>query len=666
MTQSHPEQFLSRFFSPPNTVWPNRDQQHRVAASLAPFLEALTMRDECPVVLPRREQSWPAAVYYVVCWDTGHAGRVRPLVEAAVAHSWCPFDGRVAHLNHRDPIEASILDLVGAGTTFVLRPTPDTAGRAYNAMKRMIESLRGQPLRVPTRVRPTGRMLREFELALANGSAETSATLLSEIEAFGGISHENVAYLQIRRLARLGQDRAILAHGALPTIVYSEPPSAVREAVLGAWARTTLNFPLTTANLADAVDAVREAQPDVAMLVDGRLAISSDRDAATVGGLVAAARGDMALATVLAATAAISPDVRSILLPDTAPISLSPDDDIAATEAEIDATAVDVGTEDESVRVEFEDQSPVVDSWLAWVHGLATALSPELSLEDSTGWTPAWMDDAKLADAIDDLPQIATDGLISGVAAFLEADDLNHPAMKTAAALLRQYMVAERFGPNDLGAICALLEIFLRASPAGGPYSDMLSDLRSYAPQWVAASAAPRVLDIADVVASGPNADPDEREAFVAALVAPLHHLRHRLSPALRRLASLVANDVGLTLTWDDEESTVSEESGIITGRVHILLYSLDTGCLARVQKAVALQWPSSLVHISSDKVGNPALRQHSRNADLIVMATRRAAHAATGFITENASKGVIRYADGSGSASMMRAVECGVGELLA
>jgi hypothetical protein len=66
-------------------------------------------------------------------------------------------------------------------------------------------------------------------------------------------------------------------------------------------------------------------------------------------------------------------------------------------------------------------------------------------------------------------------------------------------------------------------------------------------------------------------------------------------------------------------------------------------------------------VHTSADKVGNPALRQHARNADLIVMATRRAAHAATGFITDAASNALIRYADGSGSASMMRAVESGI-----
>ncbi|MBP2210851.1 hypothetical protein JOJ87_001195 [Rhodococcus ruber] len=506
-------------------------------------------------------------------------------------------------------------------------------------------------------------MLREFELALVNGSAETSATLLSEIEAFGGISHENVAYLQIRRLVRLGQDRTVLEHGALPTIVYSDPPSMVREAILGSWARVSLQLPLTNANATDAIDAIRNAQPDIAMLVDDGLAKTSDRDVATVGVLVAVARGDSALARVLAASARIDPAVLSALLPDAA--LSSPTEGTAAIETECDATAAHVDIVTPSTQLEIDRQSLGVDSWLAWVRGLETTPSPEPAFEYSQNWAPAWVVDAELADAVDDLPQIATDGLLSGVAAFLESDDLNHPAMNTAAALLRHYMVAERFSPNDLGAICALLEIFLRGSPSKDTYSDMLSDLRSYAPQWVAASAAPRVLDIADVVASGPNTDPEERKTFVAALIAPLHHLRHRLSPALRRLASLIANDVGLRLAWTDEKSKVVEESGSPTQRIHILLYSLDTGCLARVRKAADLQWPSGRVHVSSDKVGNSALRQHARNAELIVIATRRAAHAATGFITENAGKGLIRYADGSGSASMMRAVEDGITELL-
>lgn len=646
MTGLTPEELLSRFYSPPNTTWPRTDPQQPAPAALQPFLEVLHRRGECPLVLPRRDKSWPADTYYVICWDTAHAGRLRPLIEAAVAHNWCPFDGRVAYLKPDDPVEASILDFVGPGTTFLLRPEPETALRAYTAIKRLVDSLRVLPLRQPNLARPVGRMLREFELALANGSADSSAKILHEIETLGGISHENLAYLQIRRLARLGQDSALLTHGSLPTIVYSEPPLLVREAVLAAWARVNLDLPLTSANLADAVDALGRADPDVALLVDARLRKAGDPYAIAVGALVAVARGDAALAADLLATGAIPAEVFSGLLPGPEFVALV--DETAETEAE----------------GEVVETPTLIGSWLAWVQQLETLHAPDLDLDQTRDWAPAWTIDAELAGAIDGLPQTATDALLSGVAAFLETDDPNHPAAKTAKALLNHFLISERFGPIDLGAICSLLEIFLRASPPIAQYRDVLDDLQSYAPQYVAPNAAGRVLDIADVVTSGPIGEAEARTSFVAALVLPLHQLQRKLSPALRRLASLVTGDVGLDIAWVDEKLSEAGESGIETLSAQVLIYSLDEGCLARVEKAAELQWPSVKVRASFDKVGNPALRQHARNADLIVIATRRAAHAATGFITENADKALIRYADGSGSASMIRAVESGLIEI--
>lgn len=194
-----PDDFVSRFFGPPNGIWPNADPNHQIVSTIGPFLSALTKRGECPAILPRRDLVALPTHLYVICWDTAHAGRVRSLLEAAVAHHWCPFDGRVARLDPTDPVERAILDLVGQGTTFVLRPTQKTANPTFRALQRMVGTLGATSLRTPTAARPVGRMLREFDLALASGAAETSLTLLKEIEGFGGISHENVAFLQIRR-----------------------------------------------------------------------------------------------------------------------------------------------------------------------------------------------------------------------------------------------------------------------------------------------------------------------------------------------------------------------------------------------------------------------------------------------------------------------------------
>ena len=83
----------------------------------------------------------------------------------------------------------------------------------------------------------------------------------------------------------------------------------------------------------------------------------------------------------------------------------------------------------------------------------------------------------------------------------------------------------------------------------------MLSDVRAFAPQWVAISTATRTLDIADVVAYGPAGDIAARSDFVAALLSPLNLQKRRLPVSLRRLASLVTDDLSLDFDWTIAES---------------------------------------------------------------------------------------------------------------
>ncbi|MBO1903246.1 hypothetical protein J4H92_14975 [Leucobacter weissii] len=144
-----------------------------------------------------------------------------------------------------------------------------------------------------------------------------------------------------------------------------------------------------------------------------------------------------------------------------------------------------------------------------------------------------------------------------------------------------------------------------------------------------------------------------------------LNQQKRRLDDALRDLAALVTADVGLDFDWSVpaplERTSGDPESAIA---LRILLYSLDGGTLARVQKAIGQRWPAVTVRTSSEKDGSPMLKQYARNADLVVVATRRAAHAATGCIADNAGSALVRYPDGAGSASMLRAVLAGIDEL--
>lgn len=652
MTDDPTEMFLETFFAPPNMAWPNADPESPVATALKPFLQALTYRGECPVILPRRNGDPPAPTsVYVVCWDIAHAGRVRALLEAAVAHNWCRFDGRVYHLNRSDPVDAAVLDLVGPGTTFVLRPSTHTVRQTVTALGRLVSTVGEAPLRETKAPRPIGRMLREFDLALASGAVESSAGILREIELFGGVSHENVAFLQIRRLAVLGKYEDLLAHGSLPSLVYAEPPRLVREAVLEAWARVNLGSPLPSEGVNDALAAIQAAVPDVAMLVDESLAGSSSAQVSTLCGLVAVRRGDHHLAQVLVGNTTIDPSVLDRLR---AMSGIWRENTPDREEAERLPSQVPEETSSDSA----------VTSWLSWVQLLGEPDSAHLDVDEVLDWSPAWTVDAQLASAIDELPDLATDDLLAGVAAFIETDDFEKPASQTAAALLRRYLIAERFKPVDLGAMCALLGVFLRSAPGDEAYRNVLGDIRAFAPQWVAVATATRAIDLADAVVSGPVVNSAARSDFVASVLSPLNQQKRRLPPSLRQLAGMVTDDVALGFDWTIPEP-VSAGTADRTGVAYrILLYSLDTGTLARVRKAVDLRWPDVRVSVSSERDGSPSLKQHARNSDLVVLATRRATHAATGFITDNSQGSLICYADGAGSASMFRAVENGLGQL--
>jgi len=668
MADLNPDEFLDGFFGLPNLVWPGMDPNNPVASSLKPYLTGLAYPKECPVILPRRRLKAFPSDLYVIAWDTAHAGRVRPLLEAAVAHHWVPFDGRVAMLDQHDPVDAAVLGLVGPGSTFILRP-PDnnSAAKAIGALSRLVTTLSGRPLRTPTATRPVGRVLREFDLSLSAGSVAVSATLLREIEDFGGISHENIAFLRLRRLSRLGQEAALLSNGSLPALVYTEPPFIVREAVLGAWARDRVLPALADGGFQEAIACLQAPGPDIAMLVDSRMLHTRDEDAAAVCALVAIARGEDQFAAAFA-NSFVLPDLIADRIGPKPEESPTPDPEpLPVPEPALESEPELAQEPQPEPEPEREPEPSAPDSWLSWIAAIAASPDAEpLEINLAETWAPAWTMDHDLATAINSVDEIAVDPLLNGVAAFLETDDAEHSAVETASALILRYLYHERFDPADLAALCALLQIFVRGGPDPAKYTEVLGDVESLSNRWVGVNNAVRAVDIADAIACGPATTAD-RESFVATMLAPLNQQKRRLSSSLRKLAALVSDDLELGLDWtvvDVVGDASADETSAAGLAPQVLLYSLDSGTLARVKAAIADHWPLAQVVTSADKVGSPSLKHHARNSDVIVLATRRATHAATGFITSNLlPTSVLGYSDGSGSASMMRAVEAAIGD---
>lgn len=666
------EKFLEAFFAAPNTVWPKRDANHPSAAYLEPFLRALAEKNEIPLVLPRKEAGWPVSEVYIVCWSRSHAGRMRELLRAWVQHNWCEFDGRIAQLRGDDPIEASILSLVEPGTTYRLRPPNPRAHQGlFRALSRMITAMEQRHSRASQLPRPIGRLLRDFETSLASGQALTSLELLEAIEQSGGVSHENVAFLRLRRLSQLGVDQELLNSHLLGTVVAAEPPRQVREAILGAWYRMVRGDVSCDVQLLS--DGLRRFGVDIALLVDETLAYTSEVDAWSASAVVAIVRRDARLAgRLLESVLDVPVELRQelddlvqghgVLAGESVGEVFEPEQQLEFG-SEVVRDDARVGSDDEVGMEGSRPASVVPVSWIEWLTSLVDGDTVPLTAELVEGWAPPGESDTELAMAIQELHVSLTGRLFSGLGAFIDADNPLKPARRTSNELILRHLLEDHLTPSDLGAITALLAIFLRGAPDAHAYEQLLLDLSGFKGRWSSVDTAAATIDIADLVVCAPTASSEARRGFVASALEPLHALRHRLSKSLRTVAALATADLGLDWDWTVPSADQSQaDSSPEVLPTSILLYSLDQGVLARAKSALAKLHPSITVQVSDAKVGSDALRTHARNAELIVLATRKATHAATLFIQAHAAEETrVAYADGCGSGSMMRAVEDGI-----
>lgn len=661
------ERFLDGFFGPGNAVWPDRDPHSNVGRNLDPHLRLLREGSPAPVVLPRKVPGADASDAYVIASDPAHATITSEMIRAFVGTAYSEFDGSRAHLNRADPVEAAILEFVGPNTTFVVRSGPQRREQAdmWTALRLMCQVAAARPARLWHTVKPLGVLLAEFEAALASGENAASADLLDQLAAGTGLSGPNLAHLQIKRLFRLGRSRELLDLANLSDVVAARPPQPVREAILAAVYDTVLVQPLDALDLSTARDKLVEHGRLVpALLADDH---SHDGTAAlSVVVLAAIIRNDLPLLRHALSVGAAA-DLPAILLEAAyAASNAEPtSDDEAARPSEVAQVAPPrwATTADDAVAA-----LPIVDSWPALIGAASrnpSQITNLLAQETWTTWLQPAESDREIADILEVLDNAQSQNVWAAVGAFVDADDYASPASRSAWAFLRNALTYSRFGPGDLAAVVALVEIILRGAPAEREYAALIDDLGSEHSRWVSADRATVVLDLLDLLCRSACPNEATRAVFTEAVLSLLQAHHVRLAPDQRAFAKQLAGELHSATDWAESASVAPVDEAISNTSETILLYSLDESVLARTADALARIAPGVRLHLSSDRVGTAQLRQWARGAGVIVLATRCAQHAATGFIRSHArATAVVREANGSGSASLIRATIEGLGEV--
>jgi hypothetical protein len=164
------------------------------------------------------------------------------------------------------------------------------------------------------------------------------------------------------------------------------------------------------------------------------------------------------------------------------------------------------------------------------------------------------------------------------------------------------------------------------------------------------------------------NSAPDQsqRMAVAGAVVNLFVRFRSRATPIqlilLRQLLREAECDLPAALAPNEVEGSERLAASPFTGLSGktIALYSLKESVLNRVSGLLESSVSNIKVQTFHDKVGgSSALRSAARNADVFVIATAAAKHAATICIeSERSASAVTLKPDGQGNSSMLRSLQ--------
>jgi hypothetical protein len=209
-----------------------------------------------------------------------------------------------------------------------------------------------------------------------------------------------------------------------------------------------------------------------------------------------------------------------------------------------------------------------------------------------------------------------------------------------------------------------LLDLVSRTLSAGVSttiFSEIVESLRAAWDPFLTDADLPLGLEAIELVAASQQGTNRAVLAFASPILSRIGaHNARRIESAYLETARALAPEFGLELAIP-AESEEAQPTG--TGHVRppdgtfVAIYSLMEPAATRAAAIISRWYPEVRVETLADKVASDALRSAAANADILVIADRAAAHAATDALKEARGKSPICYALGKGTASLVKAV---------
>ena len=215
----------------------------------------------------------------------------------------------------------------------------------------------------------------------------------------------------------------------------------------------------------------------------------------------------------------------------------------------------------------------------------------------------------------------------------------------------------------QVGSLARVAAARFQLGVSNSDYVEILQQLAAA----IQAVDSPAVADIAlealESIINTACPDVHQRQQFAFQVIALFHRWHTRLDAAQFAVLRNISRDLGTLDALQTQGSEIPPTGAIsewapLSGK-RIALYSLQESALRRAVQVVTELCPGARVDTFDDHVGgSSALRKASVAADVFVIATGAAKHAATTFIEARRPKGAITlYARGQGSTSLLHAL---------